>query len=179
MYDWTRVQGHLLVSIPNKTSHGICFQTIKHLQSKKFGNARMKGKAVIQTSSGMLGYDIRTVLGAQDVTYQYVTNTNGMNWILYDLNNNNNDTKGKPKYQTQEVQSEPFHFKRYTVEYTAHKKHSKWLIITSANLTRQAWGTERYVSMNAEFGIAWNTEQEFPEAKSIEREQIKMISNVN
>ena len=178
MYDWTGVQGHLLISIPNKTSHGICFQNIKQFQNKKFGNVRMKGKAIIQTSSGMLGYDIRTVLGTQDITYQYVSNINGMNWILYDLNNNN-DTKGKPKYKIQEIESEPFHFKRYTIEYTAHKKQSKWLIITSANLTRQAWGTERYVSMNAEFGITWNTKQEFPEAKSNQKEQIKMISNVN
>ena len=166
-YDWTQVKSRLLVSIPNKSSHGICFQRIKEIQYERFSKRlgkpvkRMLGKATIMCSSGMLGYDIRPILSVQDVTFQCAKNTEGMTWILYDLNNNN-DAKGKAKYQTQEVETKPFHFKRYTIEYSYQGMTSKWLIITSANLTRQAWGTNRYTAMNAEFGIAWNTKEDFP-----------------
>lgn len=167
MYDWSLVTGRLLVSIPKKDSHGIGFQRIKQLQYDKFTRQlgkpvkRILGKCTIMTSSAMLGYDIRTILGVQDVKFQYVKNIDGMNWILYDLEHNK-DEKGKERYQLEEVRSFPFHFKRYTIEYSYQGLKSKWLIITSANLTRQAWGTTRYAAINAEMGIAWNTKQDFP-----------------
>lgn len=175
-YDWTQVKSRILVSIPNVVSHGICYQRVKQIQLDKFSKelgkpvGRMLGKAIIRSSSGMLGYDIRSVIGAQECTFEYVTNTEGMNWILYDLKNN--EIKGKPKYQVKAIESEPFHFKRYTIDYSVQGKKSRWLIITSANLTRQAWGTTRYAAINAEMGIAWNTDREFPEPKSDPNHQI-------
>ena len=166
-YDWTKVKGRLLVSIPNKTSHGICYQRIKQIQhesfSKRIGKPvkRMLGKATIMCSSGMLGYDIKPVLGLHEVKFQYVKIVDGMTWMLYDLEHNKDD-KGKDRYLIEEVKTTPFHFKRYTIEYSYQGMTSRWLIITSANLTRQAWGTNRYAAANAEFGIVWNTNENFP-----------------
>ena len=167
MYDWSLVKSFLLISIPNKISHSMCFQKIKEIQknifSKKYNKIikHLKGKTTIMTTTGMLGYDIRPVFSTKEIIFKYVKNPIKMNWLLYDLEHNK-DEKGKDKYKIEEIETKPFHFKRYIIEYKYRNDINKWLIITSANLTRQAWGTTKYTSLNAEFGIVWNTQKDFP-----------------
>ena len=82
------------------------------------------------------------------------------NWLLYDFKYNVNKKTGKDNYILKEIDSKPYHYKRYTVDYT-YPTEKRMLIITSANLTKQAWGSLKHPSVNAELGITWNSKFSF------------------
>lgn len=110
----------------------------------------------------MLGFDIKKILGVQKCTFCYLKDRQkrtDVNWLLYDLEHNKKTNKeGKPiqNYELEEIESIPFHIKRYEIEFIKKKKIKKWQIVTSANLTKQAWGTLKDPAKNVELGIAWN-----------------------
>lgn len=171
-YDWRGIQAQLLISIPGRTSHGICWQLMPFLPRKP------RGKAIIRTASVMPGYDIRKVFHIQDITIEVLPDellkNKQMNMGLVFLDQNLiMDESGKFQQRYKIVRfdnkGKPFHYKRYTIEYQGKKiKGSKErepdtriLIITSANMTRQAWGTAKYSSVNAELGVAWISKSYF------------------
>lgn len=143
-YEWDNVRGKLMASIPGVMTHTMCWKTIQPVTSTK-------GRAVIQTTTGQLKYDIRPLFGIQHCTYKYTDMTDKMNWLVYDLETEH--------YELEHVYCErPFHYKRYIIYYTA-PFYQKWIIITSANLSISAWGTYRGASRNTELGIAWNCKE--------------------
>lgn len=156
-YDWRGIKGKLLVSIPGKISHGICFNA-----QIKAPKKNSKTKATIRCASMMTGYDIKKVLHVNECVLEYLKdNPEGTQFGIYDLNHNK-DKEQKERYRLVSFESAiPFHYKRYTIEYKGKKKTRRYLIITSANLTRQAWGTAKYAAYNAELGIVWNSKFSF------------------
>ena len=153
MYDWKGLNAKLLISIPKVIDHRDCFLQI----NKKYLKIKHKGKGIIMSSSGMLGFNIKPLLKLQTCTFQYVENhklREDMNWLLYDLEHNINNKTNKPNYELETVETKPFHFKRYDLWYDKDNKHI--MIITSANLTKQAWGSQKSHCDNAELGIVWN-----------------------
>ena len=156
-YDWRGIKGKLLVSIPGKISHGICFNA-----QIKAPKKNSKTKATIRCASMMTGYDIKKVLHVNECVLEYLKdNPEGTQFGIYDLNHNK-DKEQKERYKLVPFESAiPFHYKRYTIEYKGKEKMRRYLIITSANLTRQAWGTAKYAAYNAELGIVWNSKFSF------------------
>lgn len=157
-YDWKHVKGKLLVSIPGKLSHGICFNKQIKLPKKN-----QKTRAIIRCASMMTGYDIKKVFHVKECIIEYLKdNPKGTLLGIYDLEHNKEKDGKTDRYQIQAFESpQPFHYKRYVIEYQGKKKIRQYLIITSANLTRQAWGTTKYAAYNAELGIIWNSKFTF------------------
>lgn len=170
-YDWRGIQAQLLVSIPGRTSHGICWQSMPFLPKKP------RGRATIRTASVMPGYDIRKVFHVKDITIEVLPDellkNKQINMGLVFLDQNLcMDESGKLQERYKIVRfdnkGKPFHYKRYTIEYQGKKRKDKErepdtriLVITSANMTRQAWGTAKYASVNAELGVAWISKSYF------------------
>lgn len=157
-YDWKHVKGKLLVSIPGKLSHGICFNKQIKLPKKN-----QKTRAIIRCASMMTGYDIKKVFHVKECIIEYLKdNPKGTLLGIYDLEHNKEKDGKTDRYQIMTFESpQPFHYKRYVIEYQGKKKTRQYLIITSANLTRQAWGTIKYAAYNAELGIIWNSKFTF------------------
>ena len=157
-YDWKHVKGKLLVSIPGKLSHGICFNKQIKLPKKN-----QKTRAIIRCASMMTGYDIKKVFHVKECIIEYLKdNPKGTLLGIYDLEHNKEKDGKTDRYQIMTFESpQPFHYKRYVIEYQGKKKIRQYLIITSANLTRQAWGTIKYAAYNAELGIIWNSKFTF------------------
>lgn len=157
-YDWKHVKGKLLVSIPGKLSHGICFNKQIKLPKKN-----QKTRAIIRCASMMTGYDIKKVFHVKECIIEYLKdNPKGTLLGIYDLEHNKEKDGKTDRYQIMTFESpQPFHYKRYVIEYQGKKKTRQYLIITSANLTRQAWGTIQYAAYNAELGIIWNSKFTF------------------
>lgn len=153
-YDWRGIHAKLLMSLPNGVNHAMCWKNIR--------KPNTRGTAKITASTGMLGFDIKKILGVQKCTFCYLKDRQkrtDVNWLLYDLEHNKKtDKEGKPvqNYELEEIESIPFHIKRYEIEFIKKKKTKKWQIVTSANLTKQAWGTLKDPAKNVELGIAWN-----------------------
>lgn len=156
-YDWRGIKGKLLVSIPGKLSHGMCFTS-----QVKAPKKNSKTKATIRCASMMTGYDIRKLFHVKECILEYLKdNPHGTAFGLYDLEHNVEKDK-KQRYTLVPFESAtPFHYKRYTIEYQGKERTRRYLIITSANLTRQAWGTAKYAASNAELGIIWNSKFTF------------------
>lgn len=156
-YDWRGLNGHIMISIPNKMSHGICFRKII-----KKPDLKTKRKATIRCSTMMTGYDIKKLFHVNTCELEYLDNYEHKTILgIYDLEHNK-EKDGKQRYVLKPFnEKKPFHYKRYMVEYTKEEDSRKYLIITSANLTRQAWGTSKYVAKNAEMGIIWNSKKQF------------------
>lgn len=159
-YDWKGISANLLVSIPRGLSHAMCWRSLLN------SNVRFKGEATIRTTTGMLGFNIKKVLRVQKCVFEYnkdwikdLTKASEHPFGRYDFRHNKEQKTGKDKYELKAIESKPFHYKRYTVEYTRPKK--RWLIITSANLSKQAWGSLKQPSVNAELGITWNSKFSF------------------
>ena len=157
-YDWKHVKGKLLVSIPGKLSHGICFSKQIKLPKKN-----TETSAIIRCASMMTGYDIKKIFHVKKCIFEYLKdNPQGTLLGVYDLEHNKEKDGKTDRYEIQTFESQlPFHYKRYIIEYKGKTKTRKYLIITSANLTRQAWGTAKYAAYNAELGIIWNSKFTF------------------
>lgn len=157
-YEWKHVKGKLLVSIPGKLSHGICFNKQIKLPKKN-----SETKAVIRCASMMTGYDIKKVFHVKRCIIEYLKdNPKGTLLGVYDLEHNKEKDGKTDRYEIVPFESQiPFHYKRYSIEYKGKNKTRNFLIITSANLTRQAWGTTKYAAYNAELGIIWNSKFSF------------------
>ena len=160
-YDWKGLHANLLISIPTGLNHALCWRSV--INTPK----RVRGSAVIRTPTGMLGYDIKKTLRIQDCVFEYnkewiadVTQQTDHPYGIYDFRHNRDKKTGKDKYTLKMIESKPFHYKRYTVDYTYPTK-KRMLIITSANLTKQAWGSLKHPSVNAELGITWNSKFSF------------------
>lgn len=169
-YDWKKLKGNILISIPGCTSHAICYTTLPKLPK------RACGKATICTTAMKLSYDIRKVFHVQEATYQYMPiKREDFSWLDYSFANNVTTTtvqvgrrrepqvKEEQTYQLEVLPKDhrPYHYKRYTIDYISKKGTKRMLIITSANLSLAAWGTPKTASANAELGIAWNSEFSF------------------
>ena len=156
-YDWYGLQANLLVSIPRSINHSMCWRLLLNT------NKRLKGKATIRTASFALSWDIKKILHIQECTVEYDQNyqqrADLKDLILYKFENNLDQKKGKNKYELKAMELKPYHYKRYTIEYT--KPEKRWLIITSANLGKSAWGSLKQPSLNAELGITWNSKFSF------------------
>lgn len=145
-YQWKHMHANFLVSIPNIMTHTECWRSL-------FKQCP-KGRAVIQCPSGSLNYDIHESLGVQQILFklpnEFQTDPR-LNYFLID---------GYPNYQNKWLTLErfplelPYHFKRYEI-WTLHPKQH-WRILTSANMSRAAWGTKQYTCKNVEFGVCWN-----------------------
>lgn len=157
-YQWKGIKGKLLVSIPGKTSHGICFK--EQIRPPKRNS---ETTAIIRCSSMMCGYDIKKVIHVKRCIVEYMKENPTIQLLgIYDLENNYEKDGKTVRYELVPFEpKEPFHYKRYNIEYKEKKKTRKYLIITSANLTRQAWGTSKYAAVNAELGIIWNSKFTF------------------
>ena len=160
MYRWKGIQGKLLISIPGKMSHAICFQN--QIEKPK---SSMKREAIIRCSSMMCGYNIKKVFHVKRCVVEPMKEKEGIPLLgIYDLNNNKEQDGKTLRYEIQPFEAkEAFHYKRYIIRYIDVKKKEpiQYLIITSANLTRQAWGTQKYAAYNAELGIIWNSKFTF------------------
>ncbi len=156
-YQWQGIKGKLLISLPGKTSHGICFR--EQIEPPKKSSETI---ATIRCSSMMCGYNIKQLFHVKRCILEYIEQGSKIPLLgVYDLENNV-EKDGKPRYELVKVEPEKtFHYKRYTIEYKGKKNIRKYLIITSANLTRQAWGTAKYAAYNAELGIIWNSKFSF------------------
>ena len=169
-YDWKKVKGTILISVPEITSHAICYSTLQKLPKKP------QGKATICTSTVYLSYNIKKVFHVQEATYQYMpVKREDFSWLEYSFAGNVTRTtmytgrrkepevKEEQTYQLEVLPEDhrPYHYKRYTIEYKTKKSIKKFLIITSANLTQAAWGTPKSASLNAELGIVWNSKFSF------------------
>ena len=156
-YDWRKLNGHILISLPDKMSHGMCFNKII-----KKPEIKDKRKATIRCSTMMTGYDIKKLFHVNYCELEYLDDYEHKTIMgIYDLEHNE-EKDGKKRYELKSVKiDKPFHYKRYTIEYTNSTETRRYLIITSANLTRQAWGTSKYVAKNAEMGIIWNSKKQF------------------
>ena len=156
-YDWYGLEANLLVSIPQGINHSMCWRMLMNT------NKKVQGSAVIRTSSLALGWDIKKILRIQQCTVEYAKDYTKrpelQDLILYNFDNNLDKKTNKNKYDLRSVEMKPFHYKRYTIEYT--KPNKRWLIITSANLGKSAWGTLKWPSLNAELGITWNSKFNF------------------
>ena len=120
-----------------------------------------------------LSYNIRKVFHVQEAVCQYMPiKRDDFSWLDYNFTGNvtteirNTGRRKEPEfksektYQLEELDREhqPYHYKRYTIEYISKKeKIKRYLIITSANLSLAAWGTPKSASQNAELGIVWNS----------------------
>lgn len=134
-YAWEGVHGQILCSIPMYITHCQCWLKVQPIRGTK-------GCAVIKTSTGILNYDIKPLLGIQRCRFQY-SETNQKLGIIDKLDSGYYDLEVLERVQ-------PYHQKLYIIYYTA-PMYEKWYIITSANLTRSAWS-----NINYEMGIAWN-----------------------
>lgn len=157
-YEWKGIKGKLLISIPEKTSHGICFH--EQIKPPKRNSETI---AVIRCSSMMCGYNIKQLFHVKRCILEYVNQGTEMSLLgIYDLQNNIEKDGKTLRYELRPFEPmKPFHYKRYTIEYKGKKNIRKYLIITSANLTRHAWGTAKYAAYNAELGIIWNSKFSF------------------
>lgn len=170
-YDWSGLHGNILVSIPGCTSHAICYASLPKLPK------RACGKAIVCTTAMKLSYNIKKVLKVKEAIYQYMPKKrDDFSWLDYSFAGNVTTTrvqtgrrkepemKDEQTYQLEVLAADhkPYHYKRYTIEYITKKGITKRiLIITSANLSLAAWGTTKTASLNAELGIAWNSEFSF------------------
>ena len=156
-YQWKGIKGKLLISIPGKISHGIFF----HEQIKKPKRNSIT-EAVIRCSSMMTGYDIKKIIHVKKCIIEPLQESSKIQtYGIYDLKNNK-EKDGKPRYELKPFESkQPFHYKRYMIRYIGKKNTRQYLIVTSANLTRQAWGTAKYAALNAELGVIWNSKLTF------------------
>ena len=157
-YQWKGIEGKLLISIPGKTSHGICFH--EQIKPPKRNSETM---AIIRCSSMMCGYNIKQLFHVKRCVLEHIVQGSQIPLLgVYDLQNNVEKDGKTLRYELVPFNPEkPFHYKRYIIEYKGKKKVRKYLIITSANLTRQAWGTAKYAAYNAELGIIWNSKFTF------------------
>ena len=124
-----------------------------------------------------LSYNIKKVFKVKEATYQYMpAKREDFSWLDYSFAGNmtttTTSTGRRKEPQVVEEQTytlevlpkdhRPYHYKRYTINYKTKKgKVKRILIITSANLSLAAWGTTKSASLNAELGIAWNSEFTF------------------
>lgn len=156
-YQWKGLKSRLLLSIPGKTSHGICFH-----EQVKLPKRNSETSAIIRCSTLMTGYDIKKVFHVKRCIVEYMEKQEGIPIHgIYKLETNK-EVDGKERYELQPFRTEkPFHYKRYIIQYKGKKLTRQYLIITSANLSRQAWGTSKYAAANAELGIVWNSEFTF------------------
>lgn len=157
-YQWEGVQAKLLISVPGKISHGICYNA----QIKKPPKT-VESRAVIRCASMMAGYDIKKVIHVKKCILEYIKpECVVQKYGLYDLENNKEKDGKTERYILKSIEPpKPFHYKRYTIEYRTREKTDRYLIVTSANLTRQAWGTSKYAALNAELGVIWNSKFSF------------------
>ena len=65
LYNWKGIQANLLISVPTGLNHALCWRTI--INTPK----RVRGSAVIRTTTGMLGFDIKKVLRVQECIFEY------------------------------------------------------------------------------------------------------------
>lgn len=134
-YAWEMVHGQLLCSIPSYITHQECWMQVQPRRETE-------GCAVIKTSTGILNYNIKPILGVQRCRFQYSKNNGNLGII---------DKLDSGYYDLEELERVmPYHQKLYIIYYTA-PVYEKWYIITSANLTKSAWS-----NINYEMGVAWN-----------------------
>ena len=157
-YQWKGISGKLLISIPGKISHGICFN-----EQIKPPKKNTESTAIIRCSSMMCGFNIKPILHVKRCIIEYMKEDSNIPLLgIYDLENNIEKDGKTSRYEIQPFETkEAFHYKRYIIEYKGKKTIRRYLIITSANLTRQAWGTTKYAAYNAELGIIWNSKFSF------------------
>lgn len=170
-YDWRKLKGTILISIPEVTSHAICYSALPKIPKKA------KGKVTICTTAMFLSYNIKKTFHVQEATCQYMpVKREDFSWLDYNFAGNITTTtvhtgrrkdpeiKDEQTYKLEVLDREhkPYHYKRYTIEYSSKKeKIRRFLIITSANLSLPAWGTPKSASQNAELGIVWNSKYTF------------------
>lgn len=147
-YQWNDMNARFLISIPGVRTHTDCWRAL-------FTKCP-KGKAVIQCPSGSLNYDIHETLGVQQITFRVPNNwqtDQRCSFFLIDAYPTFNNKWLTLEHFDLQPEDVGYHFKRYTI-YTLHPQQM-WRIITSANMSRAAWGSRQCTAKNAEFGIAW------------------------
>lgn len=157
-YQWKGVKGKLLVSIPYKLSHSTCFKEQIKKPKKNY-----ETEAEVSCSSMMSGFDIKKIFKVKTCKFYYSPENAQKGFGVIDIEHNVNKDKKENYEMILRDENVNFHYKRYTIKYfnPKKKKLKQYLIITSANLTRQAWGTNKKPSLNAELGIIWNSKKIF------------------
>ena len=141
-YDWSSINANIICSIPNVVSHYDCYKEC--FEKEQFDDC------TVQCSTMIIPFNWSNVFNVKNVTIVIPDDFDkrkdkDMNYFILNISNPYNFTIKSEHYD------QPYHFKRYIL----NNQVSSYMIITSANLTKQAWGCNLFMSLNAELGIIW------------------------
>lgn len=147
-YRWNNLKARFLVSCPGLLSHAMCW---KWYYSTPFDTV------VIQTTTAMTNFDVRPIFDSRKCVFRAPKNfekrkESDMSFFLLDLTNKSHIYSIDTSYD-----GIPYHFKRYILS----NANSSVFVLTSANLSKQAWGSRNDTSANAEIGLIWEFSSDY------------------